>query len=168
MIIYIYIYLIGVRAWSNHRISWYATWPWRHGLAMRAEPPRFMACMRLLRGIELDHVQELMQVPAHFWRLYLGGGGKVWLDSDVEMRLYRVRAVSVYCWSWSEDYRVERWKHRYNCQLMRRDQFCQFSACYSRGSSGSVAFSTGASRLVRPPFAAQSLHMFFEFIWRLL
>ena len=60
---------------------------------MRAEPPRFMACMRLLRGIELDHVQELMQVPAHFWRLYLGGVGKVWLDSDVEMRLYRVRAV---------------------------------------------------------------------------
>ena len=50
------------------------------GTDLRAEPPRFMACMRLLRGIELDHVQELMQVPAPFWRCDRGGC-KVWPDS---------------------------------------------------------------------------------------
>ena len=102
----------------------------------------------------------LALVPGGRWQ----GMARFWCGDEA----VQSQSCSVYCWSWSEDYRVERWKHRYNCQLMRRDQFCQFSACYSRGSSGSVAFSTGASRLVRPPFAAQSLHMLFEFIWRLL
>ena len=53
------------KSWSNHgpTIAFHCMLPDHCGTDWHSRA-RFLACMRLLRGIELDHVQELMEVPA--------------------------------------------------------------------------------------------------------